>query len=1252
MKQPTDPARSETASAFSRSDEIVHEHLVQFYEDEDVLTDSVARFIGEALPVGAPVTIIATERNRHAFQRRLETNGFDIGKACGSGQLLFLDAHETLSKFMRNGQPDSRLFEAEVGKLIANQARSAGSIRLRAYGEMVDVLWKQGERAAALLLEGLWNDLQSRHSFTLLCAYAMANFYKEPAALQRVCATHTHVMEGGETTAPGEVAPYSTSLPPQYARRLAKEIAQREEIDVALRDTLRKLRDSEEQLRDFIENANVGLHRVGADGTILWANRAELDMLGYAEHEYVGRRIAEFHIDASVIRDVLERLSAGEALHDYEARLRAKDGSIRHVLVNSSVYTRDGKFVHTRCFTRDITERRNAEMALRERERQLQLVTDAIPALVSYVDAGHRYRFASAAYERWFGLPKDQVVGKHLSEVLGAEAYELIRPNAERALSGETVIYETEVSYSDGRARFIEATYVPQTAVDGTVPGFVALVSDITERKNFERFRQRAAARAERLATITGAIANAVTNEQVFEALVDRLHEAVAATSTALWLVDEDGKTARLARVLGYSEAAKRRFETLPLDLEPPIPAIDSMRRGEALWIGSQAELVQQYPHLATVVSPGQSYSVCCLPLIAHGRVLGTLGLTIQGGRDIDDDERAFLLLAARYASQAVERLRLFDAERRSRAAADAAARRMGALSNASRVFVETSLDLDSRLQGIVAELGSTLGGCVGLSLLKQDGLLHTCAVYHPVPEARERLKALSQSSPLRVGEGVTGGVVADGKSVLIPLIDSTEFALRAAPAYRDFLERYPVYGMICVPLRVRNQVIGAVTATRTRNDHAYTAEDLQLFEQLAERAAAAIENSRLYEETVDARLRAEELYQFAHAVVVADRVEAVFDAALIALEGALQVKRASVLTLDRAGVMRFAAWRNLSEEYRRAVDGHSPWAADAAAPEPILVSDAQGDPAMAAYAEIFQKEGIGALAFIPLVAGGRLLGKFMMYYEKPHAFASFEVETARAIANHLASVMVRFSALAELREQVRANELFAGVLAHDLLTPLGAITSGAQVLLMRHEGELATGDTDRKPLSRILSSGQRMNRMVEQLLDFTRARTGGGIQIQPRPTHLGDVCAQVLGELDLAHPEWTIETEVVGDVAGTWDADRLLQIISNLIANAGQHGTPHHAILVRLDGTAAAQVKLEVHNEGSVPDALLPYLFDPFRTARTGRERSRGLGLGLYIVRELVQIHRGTVDVSSGGGRTTFTVTLPRHASDPIHRA
>lgn len=133
-----------------------------------------------------------------------------------------------------------------------------------------------------------------------------------------------------------------------------------------------QLRRSQSDLMDFFENASEGLHWVGPDGTVLWANQAELDLLGYTREEYFGRPIQEFHADPHVIADILSRLINGQAVENYEARLRCRDGSIRHVLISSSVLRFEGQFIHTRCFTRDITERRRAEDALRAQGEALR----------------------------------------------------------------------------------------------------------------------------------------------------------------------------------------------------------------------------------------------------------------------------------------------------------------------------------------------------------------------------------------------------------------------------------------------------------------------------------------------------------------------------------------------------------------------------------------------------------------------------------------------------------------------------------------------------------------------------------------------------------------------------------------------------------------------------------------------------------------------------------------------------------------
>ncbi|WP_240356176.1 PAS domain S-box protein [Myxococcus eversor] len=234
-----------------------------------------------------------------------------------------------------------------------------------------------------------------------------------------------------------------------------------------------------------------------------------------------------------------------------------------------------------------------------------------------------------------------------------------------------------------------------------------------------------------------------------------------------------------------------------------------------------------------------------------------------------------------------------------------------------------------------------------------------------------------------------------------------------------------------------------------------------------------------------------------------------------------------------------------------------------------------------------------------------------------------------------------------EARRRAEFEQLLIGIVGHDLRNPLSAITMASTTLLRRD----TLDERQRKVIDRILSSAERATRMLRDVLDFTQARLGGGIPMQPRPLDLHELTRQVLDEVRLAHPERILELESGGDGAGLWDPDRLAQVITNLVNNALSYSPIHCPVLVRTHGARGA-VMLCVHNMGMpIPPELLPRLFEPMKRAERpeAKDGRGGLGLGLFIVKHIVDAHGGRLRVrSSEEGGTLFMVRLPRVLSSP----
>jgi len=475
-------------------------HFVRFYDNDTMLLDEVAAFVDQALHARGKAIVIATLDHRNALQGRIEALAHAQNRSVPPAHIVWLDAAATLASFMVDGWPDRRRFDEVVGSAVA--AACAGGVRVHAFGEMVALLCARGQYDAALQLERMWNELTDRLAFSLFCAYPWSLFPTAQLknAFQQVCAAHDHACADVAMALPADDTALELARMQQKVHALEAEVARRKATEAVLRQ-------NEREFSDFVENAAEGLHRVGADGTILWANKAELQMLGYRWEEYVGHNIAEFHVDEPVIGDILCRLSQGETLYDQPARLRCKDGSIKHVVIHSNAHFENGELRYTRCFTRDATERHERDMALAQRDRML-LNAPVAAALLSGPD--FVFRLANRSYCELVG--RSNLEGKRFldafPELRESEPQHLLEQVYRSRLMARAEELRIVLNDADGqpRERFLKFSLEPLAAIDEEEQGVMLVAVDVTDHvRSRQQIERSHAERAELLAELTAA---------------------------------------------------------------------------------------------------------------------------------------------------------------------------------------------------------------------------------------------------------------------------------------------------------------------------------------------------------------------------------------------------------------------------------------------------------------------------------------------------------------------------------------------------------------------------------------------------------------------------------------------------------------------------------------------------------------------------------------------------------------------------
>lgn len=668
-----------------------------------------------------------------------------------------------------------------------------------------------------------------------------------------------------------------------------------------------ELRRSRAELQDFVENATLGLHWVGPDGTILWANQAELDMLGYERDAYIGHNISEFHADQETIQDILRRLKNREELHSYEARLRARDGSIRHVLISSNVYWEGDEFMHTRCFTRNVTERKHAEDALREREAAYRALVQAIPDALFTFSADGVYLDFMPAHNFEPMVPPEQFLGRSVREIQPPEVAEPFLAAVRRAHAEQT-LQELEFSLDrDGQIRYYDVRLVPR----GTE--VLGIVRDVSERRIAETQLQNEHAfrHAIEVSIPAGVAATDLDGQQIYvnpafceivgwpeddlvgqkppypywpPEEIDNIQQAFESTLrgeaprsgfemrfqrrtgerfevlvVAAALTDRDGRTEGfLASVTDISErkAAEERNRFHANILSQVSDAVVATDREQRITYLNEA--FARMMDLDAETALGQPidalYSYRWLhaddaeasasALAASGTWNGEIVLIRQDQREIFADFSVSTLTDD--TGNPTGRLAVIrDVTERHQAGL-----RTRFLAEAGTVLT-ASLDYEVTLNAVADLLVPGLADWCAVYITDHEGALDCVAVAHTDPEKVQFARALQERYPpdLNADFGVPK-VIRTGVSEFLPHVP--ESALREAAQdeehYRILAGLHP-HSAMAVPLVARGRGIGAISLVMSETPRAFTEADLDLAEELARRCALSVDNARLYRE-------------------------------------------------------------------------------------------------------------------------------------------------------------------------------------------------------------------------------------------------------------------------------------------------------------------------------------------------------------------------------------------------------------------
>jgi PAS domain S-box-containing protein len=686
-----------------------------------------------------------------------------------------------------------------------------------------------------------------------------------------------------------------------------------------------------------------------------------------------------------------------------------------------------------------------------------------------------------------------------------------------------------------------------------------------------------AADRARRLQRVAELLAEAVTPEEVLDAVLTEGVRAAEARAGAIGVLSADGKSVELLAQQGYDPAVMIGWASFPLDADLPMSQV--VRTGAALFIPSLRERNELFPALAHQGQEG--HAVVVVPLAVEGRVFGAMSLSFDDDIDFGLERREMKMTLARQAAQALARSRLLEAEQALR-------KRMTFLAEASDLLA-SSLDYNRTLRQLARLSVPGLADWCAIDMLGPNGEVERLAVAHQDPakvrwahELQERYPP-DPAAPHGVAQVLRSGEPEFFSQIPPEVLDE---AIGDDQELRRIVDELGLRASICVPLKARGRILGALTLIAAETHALYTQADFELATELAHRAAVAVDNARLFREAERGANAAQALAYVADGVVL----------------------------LDREGRVRH-------------------WNPAAAAITGVAEEDALGRPAREVVS------GWDMLAeLVPLVPPGSAPRPVTL----PLAHAGRERWVAVTGVGFGQGTVYALRDVTEEYVLEKTRSDFVATASHELRTPLAAVYGAVRTL---RRGDVELSDDDRTLfLEMIESEATRLATIIDQIL-LTGQLDAGAVEIDATECDPAEIAASVIDSAAVHIPEGiSLALDPDGSPRIVCDENKLRQVLVNLVDNAVKYSPGGGRVEIRLR-RETGHCLIEVVDGGlGIPvderDRIFEkfYRLDPQQTKGVG-----GSGLGLYICRELVERMNGQLTVASEPGRgSTFTVELP----------